>query len=96
MTDTKTMNTDKNIVDDLQVRCLSYALMRKWSSRSDSRDALKYALRAAGLLGMEEWQGFEAHRSWLECTTGGSVQSVAALDAEIAADQDFDRAREIK
>jgi hypothetical protein len=64
------MNIDKEIVDDLQVRCLSYALMHKWSSSDDSRTALKYSLRAADLLGMEQWQGFEAHRAWLRCITG--------------------------
>ena len=66
------MNTDKNIVDDLQVRCVTYTLLRKWPTRGradESKDVLAYALRAAELLEMAEWQGFEAHRAWLESTT---------------------------
>lgn len=64
---------DKNIVDDLQVRCLTYTLMRKWPTRTgvDSREVLAYSLRAAELLGMEEWQGFEAHRAWIEVVPNG-------------------------
>lgn len=72
MTDTYNMNTDKNIVDDLQVRCVCYTLLRKWPkldrNREDSvsREVLEYSLRAADLLGMEDWQGMEAYRAWLE------------------------------
>jgi hypothetical protein len=71
MTDTYNMNTDKNIVDDLQVRCVTYTLLRKWPTRGESNLAgvLAYSMRAAELLGMQEWQGFEAYRAWLESST---------------------------
>jgi hypothetical protein len=71
MTDTYNMNTDKNIVDDLQVRCITYTLLRKWPIRSESslQEILTYSIRAAELLGMQEWQGFEAYRAWLETST---------------------------
>ena len=67
MVDTYYMDSEKKIIDDLQVRSLSYTLLRKYDSGSiPDSIVLETALRFAYLLGMEEWQGYEAHRAYVE------------------------------
>jgi hypothetical protein len=77
MADTYNMNTPQDItpaercmIDDLQVRSLAYTLMRKYDNHFSPSEVLATALRWAELLGMAEWQGYEAQRAWSELTYG--------------------------